>query len=357
MEMIHCVAVRDTPREGNLFTTPNISYHVGDLPLPLLGLGVDEFRSLSNDIDVILHMGAVRSFWDNYHVLHLSNVDSVKELVKLAAPRHATIHYISTVGVLLRDEDATTDRAGSAAAHVPSGEGSDGYVSSKWAGERTLERSVESLGVPSRIYRFLPASHQDCSQKQELLDDFVRYVDALGMIPDMGVWKGRVVLIPAEQIAYWLGESVIKATAAAGVAPTAQFSHYESLLSFHTDELSKYIKQQRAFLKWLGRCKVLDFNYLIASQQATVSNSKTGKLCKLQVRLSLSLTPLIPHSTTSRQTGSLTLLTLPTPTSYTLQACYHHLFHPTARRQDRPLSTRSGRYADPQTTHAHTPST
>lgn len=289
IEMIHCVAVRDKPREGSLFTSPKVSYHVGDLSLPLLGLGVDEFCGLSGEVDVILHMGAVRSFWDSYHVLRPSNVDSMKELVKLAAPRRVPIHYISTVGVLPQDEDVTTDRASSAAANLPSREGSDGYVASKWAGERILERSVESLGVPSQIYRFLPASHEQPSQKQELMDAFVRFVDALGLTPDMGVWNGRVDLIPAEQIAHWLSDSVVKTTATASTADaatTTQFSHYESPVAFHTDELSAYIEQQRGdrtdlksmpFLKWLGRCKALGFNYLIASQQATVGDGEGGQ--------------------------------------------------------------------------------
>ncbi|KAF2678702.1 hypothetical protein K458DRAFT_435696 [Lentithecium fluviatile CBS 122367] len=284
---IHCVAVRDKHHEGGLFTAPNVSYHAGDLSLPLLGLGADEFRDLSSDVDVILHMGAVRSFWDNYHVLRPSNVESIKELVKLAAPRQVPIHYISTVGVLPRDEEVTVAKAGSAAANVPSGEGSDGYVASKWAGERILERSVESLGVPSRIYRFLPASQEQALQKQELMDALIGFVDALGLTPDMGVWNGRVDLIPAKQIAHWLGESVVNATAGtvASDAASAQFLHYESPLTFHTDELSEYIKQQRGdrkdlksmpFLPWLGRCKALGFSYLIASQQATVGDGEGG---------------------------------------------------------------------------------
>lgn len=52
---------------------------------------------------MILHMGAVRSFWDNYHVLRPSNVHPTKELVKLAAPRRIPIHFISTSGVLARN--------------------------------------------------------------------------------------------------------------------------------------------------------------------------------------------------------------------------------------------------------------
>lgn len=279
---IHCVAVRDKLRKGNLFSSPKMVYHVGDLSLPLLGLGVDEFRELASQVDVILHMGAVRSFWDNYHVLRPSNVHPTKELVKLAAPHRVPIHYISTVGVLPRA--ATGNAAGSAAAYVPPVDGTEGYVATKWAGERILERSAASLGISSTVYRFLPASQQRPSQKQELLDTFVHFVDVLGMTPDMSVWTGRVDLIPAEQVAQWLCESIT--TTAATVATATQFSHYESPLAIHTDELSTYIEQQRGdrndlgrmpVLKWFGRIKALGFNYILASQEATVRGSESGQ--------------------------------------------------------------------------------
>ena len=279
---IHCVAVRDKPREENLLSSPKIVSHVGDLSLPLLGLGVDEFRELASQVDVILHMGAVRSFWDNYNVLRPSNVHPTKELVKLAAPHRVPIHYISTVGVLPRA--AIRDSPGSAAGHVPPVDGTDGYVATRWAGERILERSAASLGIPSTVYRFLLASQQGSSQKQELLDAFVRFVDVSGMRPDMSVWIGRMDLIPAEQVAQWLSESIT--TTAGTVTPATQFSHYESPLAIHTDELSTYIEQQRGgrddlgrmpVLKWFGRIKGLGFNYLLASQEATVGAREGGQ--------------------------------------------------------------------------------
>ena len=282
IDTIHCVAVRDKPRGETLSSSPKIVYHVGDLSLPLLGLGVDEFRELASQVDVILHMGAVRSFWDNYHVLRPSNVLPTKELVKLAAPHRIPIHYISTVGVLPRA--ATENSAGSAESYMPSLDGSDGYVATKWASERILERSTASLGIPSTVYRFLPASQQQPSQKQELLDAFVHFVDVSRTTPDMSVWSGRLDLIPAKQISQWLCSSVT--TTAATVATATRFSHYESPLAIHTDELSTYVKQQRGdwedleripVLKWFGRIKALGFDYLLASQEATVGASESGQ--------------------------------------------------------------------------------
>ena len=104
------------------------------------------------------------------------------------------------------------------------------------------------------------------------------------MIPDMSVWSGRLDLIPAEQVSQWLCNSVT--TTAATVATATQFSHYESPITIHTDELSSYIKRQRAdwedlermpLLSWFGRIKALGFNYLVASQEINIGGSGSGQ--------------------------------------------------------------------------------
>ena len=275
---IHCVAVRDKPREGEPFSSSKVVHHVGDLSMPLLGLSEDEFRELASQVDVILHLGAVRSFWDNYNVLRLSNVHPIKELVKLAAPRHVPILYISTIGVL--PKEAMGNPAGSAAAYPPPADGTSGYVSSKWAGERILERSAAKLGVPSTVYRFLPVSgEQPVQLKQELLDTFVGLVDASGLKPDMTVWKGRIDLVPAEEVSQWMADCITTTAADA----TTQFTHYPSPLAVHTDEMEKYIQEQRGdledleympLLQWFGRLKALGFNYLLTGQEMTVGASE-----------------------------------------------------------------------------------
>jgi hybrid polyketide synthase/nonribosomal peptide synthetase ACE1 len=301
---IHCV-VRDKPRQGDLFSEPKVVYHVGDLSLPLLGLGVDEFRDLADQVDVVLHLGAVRSFWDNYHMLRPTNVHPTKELVKLAAARRIPIHFISTSGVLPREEvQAAAGPASSAAANEPPTDGSDGYVASKWASERLLERSAASpLAVPSFIYRLLPSSAQAHAQpehsKRQVLDEFVRCIDLAGAMPDSTGWEGRIDLIPAELVAQWLCESILKSgpghsdsAGAAGaaangteVATTTQFSHYESPITIEVDELKTYVEERRGreshlerlpILKWMGRIKALGFAYILASQEATVGSSQGG---------------------------------------------------------------------------------
>lgn len=275
---IHCIAVREKPSEGprKLFSSSKIISHSGDLSAPLLGLSEGEFRDLSGQVDVILHMGAVRSFWDNYNILRRSNVHPTKELVKLAIPRRVPIHYISTVGVLPRE--IGTD-AVSAAAHAPPLDGTNGYVATRWASERILERS----GLPATVVRFLPSA-QKASPKQEL-DEFVRFVDVTGKMPDMNGWEGRMDMVSAKQAANWLYESILPDQSADITRVATQFVHYESSVTINVAELRTYIEQQRGDkglermpgLQWIGRIKALGFEYLLTSQEATIGSSAWGE--------------------------------------------------------------------------------
>jgi hybrid polyketide synthase/nonribosomal peptide synthetase ACE1 len=274
IDTIYCVAVRNPQ---NLFTSSKIVCHSGNLSAPLLGLSEGDFRVLSSEADVILHMGAVRSFWDNYNMLRLSNVQSTRELVKLASARRVPIHYISSGGVLQGDSELATYPS-SAANLVPDIDGSNGYAASKWTSERILERSEVDLGVPSFIYRFLPASTQKPAS-QELLDEFIRVVDSTNSIPDASGWAGRLDLIPAEYVAQELCQSVL-------AYETKAFTHYEGRVTVSETELVGHIEKMRGdreglesvpMLKWFGVIKKAGFGYFLASHEATIAKDGNGE--------------------------------------------------------------------------------
>lgn len=86
---VHCVAVRDVKK---LHVSAKIVAHGGDLSAPLLDLTEDAFCALSSQVDVVLHLGAAKSFWDPYHVLQASNVSSTKELIKLVSHTRGHIY-------------------------------------------------------------------------------------------------------------------------------------------------------------------------------------------------------------------------------------------------------------------------
>jgi hybrid polyketide synthase/nonribosomal peptide synthetase ACE1 len=307
-QIIHCVALRDKSRDSGLFTSPKVVYHPGNLSAPLLGLSQDAFSALATEVDVIVHLGAVRGYFDNYHLLRSSNVHPTRELVRLAAPRRVPIHYISTAGVLPRDVVASNGTAGSAATYVPAVDGNDGYAASKWASERILERSAAKLGVPASIYRFVPSGgggggaridpgkeEEAEARKQALLAELGALVGVSGMIPDMEGWTGRVDFGPGEHVATWLHEAIVGGERGAQTQPqgavaaaTCTFAHYENPISVDAEEVRVALEgrkrgmdegrlERMPVLKWFGRIKAFGFGYLLTGHDTAVDASGNGR--------------------------------------------------------------------------------
>ncbi|KAI8942360.1 hypothetical protein NX059_000436 [Plenodomus lindquistii] len=287
---VHCITVRNRDRPGDILSHPQVKVSAGDLSLPLLGLEEEEFRYLAQNVNVILHLGAVRSFWDNYNMLRATNVQSTKELVKLASFRRLPIHFVSTSAVL-SDPSATPS---SAIFYSPPLDGSDGYVSSKWVSERVLERSAKSpeVSVPSFIYRLLPSSSITIpAQKKAVLDEFERCMELAGAVPDTTGWQGRMDLILGEHVATWLCDSIIACVSATTeTTASTKYLHYECPITISVEDLTdraelfKVCKSQgeasissMPLLKWMGKIKALGFSYILASQDATVRRG-TGEL-------------------------------------------------------------------------------
>jgi hybrid polyketide synthase/nonribosomal peptide synthetase ACE1 len=289
VERVHCIAVRDKERPSHPFTHPKVKVTTGDLSLPFLGLEEHEFIHLAHHAHVILHLGAVRSFWDNYNMLRTTNVSATKELVKLASVRRIPIHYVSTSAVLTESSTAPC----SAASFTPPLDGTDGYVSSKWASERILERSATNphLSVPSFVYRLLPSSSTTkAANKTSVLDEFARCMDLASATPDTSGWQGRMDLIAGEQVAAWLSDSVIASMKQQDISTETEFRHYGCPVTVLVEELTERAEEFRKskeqedpsissmpLLKWMGRIKALGFSYVLASQDATVRRG-TGDL-------------------------------------------------------------------------------
>ncbi|XWW94642.1 hypothetical protein V2A60_002587 [Cordyceps javanica] len=123
-----------------------ISSVICNLREPSLGLSHDVFSQISAEADVILHCAADRSFWDGYEVLRQVNVNSVKELARLAIPRGATFHFFSSGAAA----DCRGSANGSAAVDGP-----NGYVQSKWAAEKFLYNVAERFNLP--VYLHTPS--------------------------------------------------------------------------------------------------------------------------------------------------------------------------------------------------------
>lgn len=238
---IHCVAIRPKPSEDPrkpAISSDKIVTHAGDLSQPWLGLSEADFWLLSREVDVILHLGAVRSFWDNYHLLRPTNVSSTKQLIKLAVPRSIPIHYTSSADVVPLTADART--AGSVAAYAPPVDGSNGYIASRWVSEQSLEKAAAILGLPISIHRFLPAEKGSNQSATPVLEEFVRFADQLRLMPEFGGWKGHFDVMPAEIAAGTLCKALLDHGPAE--EETLRFLHHECEISLNVVEVGEFME-------------------------------------------------------------------------------------------------------------------
>jgi len=280
---IHCLAVRekasDDEQRKQLFSSPKVVMHTGDLSLPKLGLKDATFNEIADEVDVILHLGAVRSFWDSYQVLRPTNVSSTQCLVSLAARRQASIHYMSSLAVLPTNVALSEEKAISAAAYPPPTDGSNGYVATRWASERILERAAQELGINVCIHRFTPSPSPEESSAYGL-QELVKYVDESAILPDLSGWEGRMDLAPAREVVDWVSEQLLSKSEASPV----RFLHLNSSMAVLSTELAAYVEGRKGekglgsmpLLKWIGKIKTLGFDFVLTSQEATLSTEKGG---------------------------------------------------------------------------------
>ncbi|KAI9713755.1 MAG: NRPS, partial [Chrysothrix sp. TS-e1954] len=291
---IHCLAVRpkgaDSPRKLSV-ASPKLVTHAGDLSAPLLGLSKPIFQALAADADRILHMGAIRSFWDNYSSLRPSNVTPTKELVRLAAARRIPIHYISSAGVLPEDSSAAR-LAASVAPYEPPIDGTNGYVASRWASEQVLERAAAQLGVPTHIHRFVAAQTARNADPRPVLRQFARFVDETRLVPELEGWKGQFEMLSAETAAEMLRDAVVMGLTPSPAPLAAQFVHHECDISIDVAAMRRAIEVAGAKtgferingLKWTGRIKQLGFGYFFASQDVILKREAEGQVESLESR-------------------------------------------------------------------------
>ncbi|KAL2864310.1 uncharacterized protein BJX67DRAFT_383970 [Aspergillus lucknowensis] len=286
---IHCIGLREktagTPRQLAV-SSPKIVTYAGDLSEPWLGLGEDKFAELANEVDSILHMAAVRSFWDNYHLLRPSNVNPTKQLSRMAAVRRIPIKYVSTAGVLPPNE---SEGGGSRAVRsvsrfLPASDGSNGYAASRWASEVVLERAASSLGVPVSIHRFVPSENPSPkSIVTAALEHIAGFVDKMSIMPDCNGIQGHFEMTPVETAAAKLATSLIDGQSNEGEAEP-RFSHHECEVRIEVSEMKVFLEERYGdkrlgtmpALKFFGRMKSLGLRYFVTSQVLRMESGSDG---------------------------------------------------------------------------------
>lgn len=289
---VHCVGLRDkpagTPRKLAV-SSPKIITHAGDLSEPWLGLSESDFWALASEVDSILHMGAVRSFGDNYHLLRPSNVTPTKQLIMMAAARRVPIHYTSSAGVVPGGSAGSV--AASATEPSPAADGSNGYIATRWACEQVLERAASTLGIPTSIHRFVPAQAPSIESTVPALEHFVGFVDQTSMMPQFSGTKGHFEMTPVDKAAGRLAEALMGEHA--DEAGTARFVHHECEVRIDISEMMAFLEERRgekgfetvSGMRFIRRMKELGLGYFVASQVFLMeSTTKEGKVEVLESR-------------------------------------------------------------------------
>lgn len=133
---------------------PRIVTIPGDLRLPRLGIDERTYEVVSRTVDSIYHCATSMNHLETYSMAKLANVESARELLKLATNQKTKlVNYISTLGVF---RSATTGARRIVDEMSPIDDerhwDSLGYVASKWVGEKIFMTASER-GIPCNIFR------------------------------------------------------------------------------------------------------------------------------------------------------------------------------------------------------------
>jgi hybrid polyketide synthase/nonribosomal peptide synthetase ACE1 len=256
---VHALAVR--PAGARLPNTPKLTAHNGDLTSARLGLSQSAFDNLAATVDVVVHCGANRSFWDPYPALRAVNVTSTRWIAALAARKHVPVHFLSS-GAVAQIKDC------------PPTDGSDGYVASKWASEEILEQAVQKFGLSVTVHRPTKAEFTEQPDEQ-LTGELARMIHELQAVPTDGGWNGSFTLVSASDVAHSITEKVVTEESSEG---TRRILGYEAAMTVDTAGMESAIQKVEGYqdleqvpaIRWLGRAKKHGFGYLVAAQDAVI---------------------------------------------------------------------------------------
>ncbi len=171
---------------------------LGDLGSPRLGLNDETFDELANQMDTIIHNGAMVNFVYPYAAHKAANVLGTQEILRLASrAKLKPVHHVSTLSILysrgvndgrVYREDSNLDEVG-----APFG----GYAQSKWVAEKLIRQAIER-GIPCAIYRpGLVSGHSVTGawNTDNLISSMTRACVLLGSVPSLDV---MVNIVPVD---------------------------------------------------------------------------------------------------------------------------------------------------------------
>lgn len=161
----------------------------GNLARERLGLTPEAFDEISSRVQVIIHAAASVNLVYPYAALRNANVGGTREILRLASRAGATVHHISTNGVLPPSAEGWPEDALVDVDDVPT-KLSDGYGQTKWAAEK-LVREAGKRGIPVKVYRpgtISGHSVTGAANTHDLLNALIVESLNLGCAPDVEGW-------------------------------------------------------------------------------------------------------------------------------------------------------------------------
>ena len=203
---IHCIAVRN-PKKLSSITSSKVTIHAGDLTQPHLGLSEESVRQIFVHADAIIHNGADVSFLKSYASLRTANLQSTKELVRLAL-RHGNVkhfHYVSTAGIAaLAARELYEEPLGT---YPPKG-AMDDYIISKWACESYLENVSSATALCITIHR--PTAIVGLNAPRlDVMHNVLHFAEQLHSVPEMAALDGWFQFVGVGIVAQAMADDTI----------------------------------------------------------------------------------------------------------------------------------------------------
>jgi len=183
---------------------------IGDLSAKFLGLSIEQFNHLANQIDVIYHNGAWVNHIYPYTVLKPANVLGTQEILRLASKIHLKpVHFMSTLSVLSlpNNSQSTILFESDTLSEFPWNE--KGYTHSKWVAEKLI-MAAQDRGIPTCIYRLGMITGDSNTGVSNINDRICRMIQGciqLGMVPTLEDEKmGWVPINEATQAIVYLSQ-------------------------------------------------------------------------------------------------------------------------------------------------------
>ncbi|KAK7427204.1 hypothetical protein QQZ08_006317 [Neonectria magnoliae] len=161
----------------------------GNIARKRLGLSPESFDELATRVQVIVHAAATVNLVYPYAALRNANVGGTREVLRLASRSGATVHHVSTNGVLPPSTEGWSEDVVINIEKVPT-ELLDGYGQTKWVAEK-LVYEAGSRGIPVRVYRpgtITGHSVSGSTNTYDLMNALVVESLQLGYAPEVEGW-------------------------------------------------------------------------------------------------------------------------------------------------------------------------